>query len=111
MGSKPNTKYLNCIISNVEDKLKNNQKFNYHDIGRKVLRKCHDQLRKSDNWSYYHVPSKCNEYDNNGNKLNKIFNKIDNTKCENERYFFPFYNTAHEYHNGLRFNIRTAYGL
>ena len=97
MGSKPNTKYLNCIISNVEDKLKNNQKFNYHDIGRKVLRKCHDQLRKSDNWSYYHVPSKCNEYDNNGNKLNKIFNKIDNTKCENERYFFPFYNTAPGY--------------
>lgn len=97
MGSKPNTKYLNCIISNVDEKLKNNTKVNYHDIGRSVLRKCHDQLRKSDNWSYYHVPSKCNEYDNNGNKLNKIFDKIDNSKCENERYFFPFYNTAPGY--------------
>jgi hypothetical protein len=97
MGSKPNTKFLKCIISNVEDKLKNKDKVQYHEIGRNVLKKCHDQLRDSDNWSYYHVPSKCNEYDTHGNKLNNIFTNIDNSKCENERYFFPFYNTAPGY--------------
>lgn len=97
MGSKPNTKFLKCIISNVEEKLKNKDKVKYHEIGKSVLKKCHDQLRESDNWSYYHVPSKCNEYDIHGNKLNNIFSNIDNSKCENERYFFPFYNTAPGY--------------
>ena len=97
MGSKPNTKYLQCILSNVKSKLNNSDKVQYHEIGRKVLKDCHDKLRESENWSYYHVPSKCNEYDINGNKLNNIFTNIDNSKCENERYFFPFYNTAPGY--------------
>lgn len=97
MGSKPNSKFMKCIISNVDEKLKTNDKVKYHEIGRKVLRKCHDELKESDNWSYYHVPSKCNEYDIYGNKLNNIFKNIDNSKCEKERYFFPFYNTAPGY--------------
>jgi hypothetical protein len=97
MGSKPNTKYMKCIISNVKDKVKNNAKINYHDIGKKVLNTCHDKLRDKDNWTYYHVPSKCNEYNDDGTKLNNIFKNFDNSKCSSERYFFPFYNTAPGY--------------
>ena len=97
MGSKPNTKYLNCIVSNVKDKLKDNEKFKYHEIGKNILKKCHDKLKESENWNYYHVQSKCNEYDNEGNKLNDIFKSYDHSKCNKERYFYPFYNTAPGY--------------
>jgi len=97
MGSKPKSKYLECILSNVKDKLKNQDKVKYHEIGKQALRKCHDQLKKTDNWDYYHVTSKCNEYDNDGNKLNNIFKEYNHNKCNNERYFYPFYNTAPGY--------------
>ena len=97
MGSKPKSKFMQCIISKVKDKINSNDKVKYHEIGRSTLKKCHDELRESENWSYYHVPSKCNEYDNNGNKLNNIFKDFDNSQCSNERYFFPFYNTAPGY--------------
>ena len=97
MGSKPNTKYLNCIVSNVKNKLSSNEKVKYHDIGRNILKNCHDELKKSDNWNYYHVQSKCNEYDSEGNKLNNIFDKKDHSKCNSDRYFYPFYNTAPGY--------------
>lgn len=97
MGSKPNTKFMKCIISNVKNKLNNKSKVKYHEIGKKVLRDCHDDLKKNHNWNYYHVQSKCNEYDNEGNKLNNVFKEYDHTKCSNERYFYPFYNTAPGY--------------
>ena len=97
MGSKPKSKFMQCIVSKVKDKINSNDKVKYHEIGRSTLKKCHDELRKSENWSYYHVPSKCNEYDDCGNKLNNIFKNFDNSKCTNERYFFPFYNTAPGY--------------
>ena len=97
MGSKPNSKFMKCVISKVKKKLDTNEKVKYHDIGRSTLKKCHDELKESDNWSYYHVPSRCNEYDYHGNKLNNIFKSIDNSKCSKERYFFPFYNTAPGY--------------
>lgn len=97
MGSKPNTKFMKCIVSNVKDKLKNNNKIEYHDIGRELLGKCHSELKEKENWSYYHVPSTCNEYNVDGTKLNNIFQNFDNSKCVNQRYFFPFYNTAPGY--------------
>lgn len=97
MGSRPNTKYMKCIISNVKDKVKNNGTVKYHEIGRTVLKKCHDHLREKDNWSYHHVPSKCNEYNDDGTKLNNIFQDFDDSNCSKERYFFPFYNTAPGY--------------
>jgi len=97
MGAKPNSKFLKCIVSNVDKRLKNGNSIQYHEIGKDILRKCHNDLKENENWSYYHVPSKCNEYDNWGNKLNNIFKNIDNSKCENERYFYPFYNTAPGY--------------
>ena len=102
MGSKPKSKFMQCIVSKVKDKINSNDKVKYHEIGRSTLKKCHDELRKSENWSYYHVPSKCNEYDDCGNKLNNIFKNFDNSKCTNERYFFPFYNTAPGYPQGFK---------
>ena len=97
MASKPNSKFLKCIISNAQDKIQNKNGFRYHDIGRETLRKCASELKEKYNWSYYHVPSTCNEYDEHGHKLNKIFKNYGESKCNKDRYFFPFYNTAPGY--------------
>ena len=97
MGSKPNSEYLKCIISEIEPIIKHKSNFKYHDIGRETLRKCAQKLNKEKKWDYYHVPSTCNEYDEHGNKLNKIFKKFKDSKCSKDRYFFPFYNTAPGY--------------
>ena len=93
MASKPNTEYLKCIKNNALEKINNQEKIRYHGIGKDVLKECHDNLKNKKNWKYYHVNSKCNEYDSYGNKLNNIFKNFNNTDCS-ERYFFPFYNTA-----------------
>jgi len=97
MASKPNSNYMKCIISNAHDKINNKDGFKYHDIGRETLRKCASKLKENENWSYYHVPSTCNEYDEHGHKLNKIFKDFGDSKCNKERVFFPFYNTAPGY--------------
>ena len=93
MASKPNTPYLKCIKDSALEKINTQGKINYHGIGKDVLKQCHDHLKESKNWDYYHVNSKCNEYDSEGNKLNNIFKKFNNNDCS-DRYFFPFYNTA-----------------
>ena len=71
---------MKCIVSNVDKRLKNGNSIQYHEIGKDILRKCHNDLKENENWSYYHVPSKYNEYDNWGNKLNNIFKKKKNSK-------------------------------
>jgi len=94
MASKPNTDFIKCIKNSAIDKIENQNDIAYHGIGKQILAKCHDKLKKEKDWTYYHVKSKCQEYDSNGNKLNNIFNKFNNNDCDNERYFFPFYNTS-----------------
>ena len=87
MASKPNTDFIKCIKNNAIDKIQNQNNIEYHGIGKQILKKEKD-------WDYYHVNSKCQEYDSEGNKLNRIFNKFNNNDCDEERYFFPFYNTS-----------------
>lgn len=93
MASKPHTPYLKCIKDSALEKINTKGKLNYHGIGKDVLKQCHDYLKENSNWDYYHVNSKCNEYDSQGNKLNNIFKNFNNNDCS-DRYFFPFYNTA-----------------
>ena len=97
MASKPNTEYLKCIIDEASLKIKNKDSFQYHDIGKEALRKCATKLKEENDWSYTHIPSKCNEYDEHGNKLNRIFTDLGPSTCNKDRFFFPFYNTAPGY--------------
>jgi hypothetical protein len=97
MISKPNTKFIKCVKKSAEKEIQNNNKISYHGIGKVILGKCYDKLKKEDNWDYYHVSSKCQEYDTKGNKLNNIMNKFNYEDCNEERIFFPLYNTAPGY--------------
>ena len=97
MISKPNTKFMKCVKKNAEDQIQNNDKISYHGIGKVILGKCYDKLKKEDNWDYYHVSSKCQEYDTGGNKLNNIMDKFNWKDCDEDRIFFPLYNTAPGY--------------
>ena len=96
MISRPKTSYLKCIIDNCIESLKNDN-LDYHDLGRVLMSKCYDKLSKESDWKYHHVPSKCQEYDSKGNKLNNIFKPFNIEDCKEERVFFPLYNTAPGY--------------
>ena len=96
MISKPNTPYLQCIKNKCIQMI-NNPDLDYHDLGRVALSECYDKLNKENNWTYHHVPSRCQEYDSYGNKLNNIFKSFNIDDCKDERVFFPLYNTAPGY--------------
>ena len=101
MISKKNTPFIKCVkqkaINKIKDSIENNKKLPYHSIGKVILQECYEKLNKDNNWNYYHVPSKCQEYDSYGNKLNNIMIKFNWEDCEKERIFFPLYNTAPGY--------------
>ena len=101
MISKPHTPFIKCVKNKAYNKIietnKNNTKLPYHSIGKVILEECYQELNKDTNWSYAHIPSKCQEFDTKGNKLNNIMIKFDWEDCEEERIFFPFYNTAPGY--------------
>ncbi len=95
MISKPNTKFMNCVVNNCQKTVLNKDKFSYHGIGKNLLKKCIQKMDKD--WDYIHISSTCQEYDTNGNKLNNIFEDFQIEDCMKERYFFPLYNTAPGY--------------
>jgi mannosyltransferase OCH1-like enzyme len=101
MISKKNTEFMKCIKNKAEEKINesnlNKQKLPYHSIGKVILSECYDKLHKTNSWDYYHVPSKCQEYDTKGNKLNNIMIDFNWKDCEKDRIFFPLYNTAPGY--------------
>ena len=97
MISNPKTEYIKCIKEKAENKIFNAKDIEYHGIGKVILKECHDKLKGENNWKYKHIPSKCNDYDTKGNKLNDIFKPMEYKKCEKDRYFFPLYNTAPGY--------------
>ena len=97
MISNPKTNYIKCIKDKAKEKLEKGNQINYHGIGKDLLQECHDNLRRKEDWVYYHVPSKCQEYDTKGNKLNDIMKSFEWEDCKNERIFFPLYNTAPGY--------------
>ena len=99
MISKKNTPFIKCVKESAYNKIlktnKNNKKLPYHDIGKVILNDCYNKLK--DNWTYFHVPSKCQEFDTKGNKLNNIMIDFNWEDCKEERIFFPLYNTAPGY--------------
>ena len=101
MISKPNTPFIKCIKSSAEKKIvdanENDTNIPYHSIGKVILGECYDKLNKETGWNYYHVPSKCQEFDTKGNKLNNIMTKFNYKDCSKDRFFFPLYNTAPGY--------------
>lgn len=97
MISNPKTEYIKCIKEKAENKIFGSRNIEYHGIGKDILKECHDKLKDENDWTYKHIPSKCNDYDTKGNKLNNIFVPMEYKDCEEDRYFFPLYNTAPGY--------------
>ena len=98
MISKKNTSFIKCVKQKAYNKIISNTILPYHSIGKSLLQECYNDLNKDNKkWSYYHIPSKCQEFDKKGNKLNNIMIKFDWEDCEEERIFFPLYNTAPGY--------------
>ena len=101
MISKKNTPFIKCVKNKAYNKImeanKNNTKLPYHSIGKVILQQCYEELNSENNWNYAHVPSKCQEFDTEGNKLNNIMIDFNWKDCEKERIFFPLYNTAPGY--------------
>ena len=101
MISKKNTPFIKCVKNKAYNKImeanKNNQKLPYHSIGKVILQQCYEELNSENNWNYAHIPSKCQEFDTEGNKLNNIMIDFNWKDCEKERIFFPLYNTAPGY--------------
>ena len=101
MISKKNTDFIKCVKNKALNKINYYNNINkplpYHDIGKVLLKECYSELNKKNNWNYEHIPSKCQEYDSIGNKLNNIMIDFNWKDCSNERVFFPLYNTAPGY--------------
>ena len=56
--SRPNTKLMTNILKKLLDKIKNQDKFDYHDLGKTVIWNELDNLIKNDNYRYFHYPNK-----------------------------------------------------
>lgn len=99
MMSKPKSAFMKCVKNNAQNVIQEKgNDFSYHEIGKLGLQKCIEEMQdKDNNWDYIHIPSTCQEYDNEGNKLNNIMTPYDIKKCSSKRYFFPLYNTAPGY--------------
>jgi len=101
MISKKNTPFIQCVKNKALNKINKantlNQPLPYHAIGKVILNECYEKLNKNNVWEYFHVSSKCQEYDTKGNKLNNILINFNWEDCEKDRYFFPLYNTAPGY--------------
>ena len=101
MISKKETPFIKCVKSKAYNKIletnRKNEKLPYHSLGKVILEECYNKLNKDNEWSYTHIPSKCQEFDTKGNKLNNIMIKFDWEDCKEERIFFPLYNTAPGY--------------
>lgn len=104
MISKPNTPFIKCVKNSALEKIleSNNKKLPYHSIGKDLLHKCYKKLNSEKSWTYTHIPSKCQEYDTKGNKLNNIMIDFNWKDCVNERIFFPLYNSAPGYPNWFK---------
>jgi len=101
MISRPKTDFIKCIKNEAEQNINNlvnyENNIGYHNLGKVLLDKCYQKLNKKNGWTYYHVSSKCQEYDKKGIKLNNIMKEFSWDDCDDERFFFPLYNTAPGY--------------
>ena len=102
MISQKKGKLINEVVKESNYLLDNNDSIffekNYHIMGRKLLWKCIDKLKKENkNWDYLHESSKCVERDSKGNKITNQRTMSDENidpYCKNNIYFLPIYNTA-----------------
>jgi hypothetical protein len=102
MISKPQTPFIKCVknsaLAKINKASQEKKPLPYHDIGKVILKDCYNNLNSNGKtWNYAHIPSKCQEYDASGNKLNNIMIDFNWQDCEKERIFFPLYNTAPGY--------------
>jgi hypothetical protein len=102
MISRPNTDFIKCVKNKAHEIIKDNNNnlsnnVGYHNLGKVLLDKCYKELNSKNGWTYYHVSSKCQEYNTKGEKLNNIMKKFSWEDCIDERFFFPLYNTAPGY--------------
>ena len=101
MISRANTPFIKCVrnrsLKKILDSNENNSRLPYHSIGKELLSSCYNKLNKETKWTYTHIPSKCQEYDTKGNKLNDIMKEFNWQDCKEDRIFFPLYNTAPGY--------------
>ena len=96
MISKPKTQLMSLMIDGCDKTLQEKGKINYHNIGHNLLWKNIEILQKKQNWTYYHIPSKCFERDTNDNKyVNQRLISEENMdpQCTN-LIFIPIYNSA-----------------
>ena len=102
MISKKETPFIKCVknraLQKINESNENNKPLPYHSIGKVILSDCYNEMNKDNNkWSYKHIPSKCQEFDTKGNKLNNILIDFNWEDCKDDRIFFPLYNTAPGY--------------
>ena len=79
------------------DKILEKKKIKYHEMGRSMLWKKINYLKKNTNWDYFHYDSKCLERDSNDRKLRNnisLSNENIDKNCLNKHLFVPIYNTA-----------------
>jgi hypothetical protein len=71
----------------------------YHALGKDALRATILDIRREDpSWDYLHFPSRGQEFDPEGRKLNDIFQPFDASESPDiPRYFFPLYHSAPGY--------------
>ena len=101
MISKPQTPFIKCVKDTSTEIIKNTSgKLPYHKLGKVILEKCYKKTKDENidkKWDYLHIPSKCQEYDSIGNKLNNININFNTEDCKEDRFFFPLYNTSPGY--------------
>lgn len=109
MMSKKGGRFITHLCRKVDDILesasarvrsgkKETFELEYHGIGKDALHATMVEIRQMDpDWDYLHFPSRGQEFDRRGNKLNHIFQPFDTFDPANERYFFPLYHTAPGY--------------
>ena len=96
MASRKNSKLMKLMMDDC-DKILDKGNINYHSLGRDMLWKNIDYLRKNEkDWDYYHYDSKCLERDSRDRKMRNHISLSDediDSNCEGKHLFIPIYNT------------------
>ena len=98
LASKPKSILMDNIFKNLSNKLKTQDKFEYHDLGKMVIWEELDKLIKEKNYKYYHYP---NKFDGSRDKYSNWIDSsivFSNNKVEYEdeknMLFFVFYSSG-----------------
>ena len=97
IASRPNTELMKNIIKNISNKLRNQNNFEYHDLGKIIIWDELNKLINNENYKYFHYPNKIDgSRDKNGAWVDS-FRAFSNDKIEyddeNNMIFFVIYNS------------------